>query len=265
MNIVVVLKQTPDTETVIRIAAGGRRIETSGVKWIINPYDEFAIEAALRLKQKHGGTITAIACGPQRVVEALRTALALGVDDAMLVDDPAIKGADPLQMTRILAAAVKGINPDIVLMGSRAIDYDQGQRGVMLAERLGWPHLALAVSLESDGARVVIDRPIEGGTVKLEAVLPALVTFGGSHAVWNPRYASPLGIMKARKKTIGVKTLADLGLDPAEFGADKAKIHIASMELPQPRKPGKMIAGDLDMAGKARELARLLREEAGVI
>jgi electron transfer flavoprotein beta subunit len=265
VNIVVIIKQTPDTEAVIRIAPSNRQIETSDLKWIINPYDEFAIEAALRLKQKHGGTITAISCGPQRVVEALRTALALGADTAVLIDDPAMKGADYLQLTKVLAAAVKEINPDIILIGSRSVDYDQAQRGVMLAETLGWAHVPLAVSLESDGSSVTIDRPIEGGKVTLQAPLPALVTFGGSHAVWNPRYASPLGIVKARKKPVEVKKLTDLGFDPADFGHDKAKIRISSMELPPQRKPGKIIDGGLDIAGKANELARLLREEAAVI
>ncbi|MHC1727905.1 MAG: electron transfer flavoprotein subunit beta [Syntrophobacteraceae bacterium] len=265
MNIVVVIKQTPDTETLIKVSPNGRQIETSGVKWIINPYDEFALEAALRLKQKHGGMITAISCGPQHAVEALRTALALGADDAVLIEDPALKGSDYLQMTRVLAAAVKEKNPDIILVGSRSVDYDQGQRGVMLAEKLGWPHLPLAVTLESDGTRVTIERPIEGGKVTLEATLPVLVTFGGSHAVWNPRYASPLGIVKARKKPIEMKKLVDLGFDPTDFGLAKAKIRITSMESPPQRKPGKIIDGGLDTAGKAKELARLLREEAGVI
>ena len=265
VNVIVIIKQTPDTEAVIRIAANNRQIETSGLKWIMNPYDEFAMEAALRLKQKHGGTITAISCGPQRVQEALRTALALGADDAVLIDDPAMKGADYLQLTNVLASAVKERNPDIVLIGSRSVDFDQGQRGVMLAEKLGWPHLPLAVSLECDGSNVTIDRPIEGGKVTLQAPLPALVTFGGSHAVWNPRYASPLGIVKARKKVIEMKKLADLGFDPTDFGGSKAGIRIVSMEMPPQRKPGKIIDGGLDTEGKARELARLLREEAGVI
>jgi electron transfer flavoprotein beta subunit len=265
VNIVAIMKQTPDTEAVIRIAADNRQIETSSLKWIINPYDEFAIEAALRLKEQHGGTITVISCGPQRAVEALRTALALGADNAVLIDDPAMKGADYLQLTNVLAAAVQEINPDIVLIGSRSVDYDQSQRGVMLAEKLGWAHLPCAVSLESDGSCVTIDRPIEGGKMTLQAPLPALVTFGGSHAVWNPRYASPLGIMKARKKPVEVKKLIDLGLDSAGFGRDKAKLRIASMEMPPRRKPGKVIDGGLDTAGKANELAKLLREEAGVI
>jgi len=265
VNIVVVIKQTPDTETVIRIAANHKHIETSGIKWIINPYDEFALEAALRLKQKHGGNVTVMSYGSKRVVEALRTALAMGCDDAVLIEDPRMKDADFMRVTRALTAAAKEKNPDIILIGSRTVDYDQGQRGAILAEMLGWPHLALAVSLESDGFKVVVERPIEGGKVTLEAPLPALVTFGGSHAVWNPRYASLPGIMKAKKKPLALKTLTDLGLDPADFAPEQARIRITSLELPPQRKAGRIVDGGLDTGGKARELIKLLREEARVI
>ncbi|MCE5333895.1 MAG: electron transfer flavoprotein subunit beta/FixA family protein [Desulfobacteraceae bacterium] len=265
MNIVVVIKQTPDTETVIKIAPNNRQIVTSDIKWIINPYDEFAIEGALRLKEKHGGTVTVMSYGPQRVVDALRTALAMGADDAVLIDDPAMKNADFMRVTRSLAAATREKNPDIIFMGSRTVDYDQGQRGAILAEMLGLPHIALAVSLESDGSKVVVDRPIEGGRVTIEASLPAVVTFGGSHAVWNPRYASLPGIMKAKKKPLAIRKLQDLGLDPADFSPDQARIRITSIEMPPQRKAGKIIDGGLDTEGKARELTKLLREEARVI
>lgn len=265
MKIVVVIKQTPDTETVIRIAPSNNQIVTSDVKWIINPYDEFAIEAALRLKEKHGGTVTVISYGSQRVVEAIRTALAMGADDAVLIDDPDMKRADFLQVTEALAAAVREMNPDIVLIGSRSVDYDQGQRGAILAQKLGWPHVALAVALECDGTKVTVERPIEGGKVTIEVPLPALVTFGGSHAVWNPRYASLPGIMKAKKKPLSIKKLPDLGLDPADFTPEKARIRIISMEMPPVRKAGKIVNGGLETEGKAKELARFLREEAKVI
>jgi electron transfer flavoprotein beta subunit len=265
VKIAVVIKQTPDTETVIRIAPSNNQIVTSDIKWIINPYDEFAIEAALRLKEKHGGTVTVISYGPQRVVEALRTALAMGVDDAVLIDDPDMKRADFLQVTEALAAALREKEADIILIGSRSVDYDQGQRGAILAQKLGWPHVALAVSLESDGTKVTVDRPIEGGKVTIEVPLPALVTFGGSHAVWNPRYASLPGIMKAKKKPLAIKKLPDLGLDPADFTPEKARIRIISLEMPPVRKPGKMVNGGLDTGEKAKELVRFLREEARVI
>ena len=223
MNIVVVIKQTPDTETVIRIAPSNSQIETSDIKWIINPYDEFALEAALRLKEKHGGTVTVLSYGSHRVIEALRTALAMGADEAMLIDDPDMKRADFLQVTEALAAAARQKNPDIILIGSRSVDYDQGQRGAILAQRLGWPHVALAVALESSETSLTVERPIEGGKVTIEVPLPALVTFGGSHAVWNPRYASLPGIMKAKKKPLALKKLPDLGLDPVGFCPRKSQ------------------------------------------
>lgn len=265
MNIVVLLKQTPDTESVIRIASDGQSIATNDLKWIVNPYDEFAVEAALRLKEKHGGSVTIVSWGPQRVVESIRTALAMGADKGVLVDDAALEGSDLLAIAKALSAAVKELNPDIILCGSRAVDYDEGQRGAMVAEFLGLPHLALAVSLDCDGSKVTIERPIEGGKVTLESTLPALVTMGGSHAVWNPRYASLPGIMKSKKKPLAVKKLADLGLDAGEFGSGAAKIRVTSLEMPPERAAGRIINGNLDTAGKAKELVRALHEEAKVI
>lgn len=263
MNVVVLLKQTPDTESVIRIARDGKSIVTDDLKWIINPYDEFAVEAALRLKEKHGGTVTIVSWGPQRVVESIRTALAMGADSGVLIDDPALEGSDNLTIAKALAAAVSALNPDIVLCGSRAVDYDDAQRGPMVSELLGWPHLALAVSVDSDGSSVTIERPIEGGKVTLESSLPAVVTFGGSHGVWNPRYASLPGIMKAKKKPLDVKKLADLGIDGSQAGAPR--VFITSLEPPAQRAAGRIIDGGLDTAGKAAELVRALHEEAKVI
>lgn len=265
MNVVVLLKQTPDTESVIRIASDGASVATDDLKWIINPYDEFAVEAALRLKQKHGGSVTVVSCGPQRVVESIRTALAMGADSGVLIDDPALEGSDSLAVAKALAAAVGELKPEIVICGSRAVDFDLAQRGPMVAEFLGWPHLALAVTLDSDGSNVTIDRPIEGGKVTLDASLPAVVTLGGSHAVWNPRYASLPGIMKAKKKPLAMKKLADLGLDASQFGPGAAKIRTVSLEMPPQRAAGRIIDGGLDTAGKAAELVRALHEEAKVI
>jgi electron transfer flavoprotein beta subunit len=261
----VVLKQTPDTESVIRIASDGKSVVTDDLKWIINPYDEFAVEAALRLKEKHGGTVTVLSWGPQRVVESVRTALAMGADAGVLIDDPGLEGSESYNVARALAAAALELNPDIVLCGSRAVDYDEAQRGPMIAELLNWPHLALAIAMDCDGAKVTIDRPVEGGKVMVEATLPAVVTMGGSHAVWNPRYASLPGIMKAKKKPLANKKLADLGLDSSEFGPGAARIRISSLEMPPQRAAGRVINGDLDTAGKARELVRVLHEEAKVI
>jgi electron transfer flavoprotein beta subunit len=265
MNIVVILKQVPDTESAIRIAGDGKSIVSEGIKWIVNPYDEFAVEAALRLKEKHKGKVTILSYGPQRVTESIRTALAMGADDAVLIGEDAIESSGRLRLAKALAAAVQSLSPDIVLMGSRAVDYDMAQRGPMIAELLGWPHLPLAVSIESDGDKIAIKRPIEGGSVTMESTLPVLVTLGGSHAVWNPRFASLPGIMKAKKKPLAVKKLADIGLDPAQFAPGAGKTRTLSLEMPQERQAGRIVDGGLDTDGKARELVRLLHQEAKVI
>jgi electron transfer flavoprotein beta subunit len=263
VEVAVLVKQVPDTETVIQIDGEGKSIATGEVKWIINPYDEYAVEGALRLKDDQGAKVTIVSVGPQRVVESIRTALAMGADDGVLVDDPTTEGSDALGKARVLAAVLEDIGYDIILCGHRAVDDDENQVGIMVAELLGIPHLGLAVSLEVSEGKVTVQRPIEGAKVTQEATLPAVVTFGGAHAVWNPRYASLPGIMKAKKKPLDVKTLADLGLSGDEVGAQAAKVRVTSMELPAVRQAGQVLEGDTE--AKAKELARLLHDEAKVI
>ncbi len=263
MNVVVLLKQVPDTETKIKIDSAGKSIDTSDIKWIMNPYDEYAVEAALRLQESLGATVTILSMGPERAVESVRTALAMGADEGVLVDDPATEGSDALGKAKVLVAALKDLSFDMVFCGHRAVDDDENQVGIMVAELAGIPHLGLAVSVEVADGKVKIQRPVEGAKVTQEATLPALVTFGGAHAVWNPRYASLPGIMKAKKKPLEVKTLADLGLSADEVGAQGAKVRVTSMEVPQERQAGRILEGDPDE--KAKELTRLLHEEAKVI
>lgn len=260
MNVVVLLKQVPDTETKIKIGADGKTIDTSEIKWIINPYDEYALEAALRLQDSVGAKVTILSMGPERTVESIRTALAMGADQGVLVDDPAAESGDALGKAKVLAAALMNLDFDLIFCGHRAVDDDENQVGIMVAELMGTPHLGLAVSVEVADGKVKIERPIEGARVTLEAKLPALVTFGGAHAVWNPRYASLPGIMKAKKKPLETKTLADLELSPDELGA---RVTVTSMELPAERQAGRVLEGDT--AEKARELTRLLHEEAKLI
>ena len=263
VKIVVLVKQVPDTETKIKIGADGKSIDTSDVKWIMNPYDEYAVEAALRLQESLGASVTILSMGPERTVESIRTALAMGADTGVLVDDPAAEGSDALGKAKVLAAALRGLEFDLVLCGHRAVDDDENQVGIMVAELMELPHLGLAVSVEVADGKAKIERPVEGAKVTLEATLPALVTFGGAHAVWNPRYASLPGIMKAKKKPLETKTLADLGLSADEVGAQAARVSVTSMEMPQERQAGRMLEGD--SAEKAKELVRLLHEEAKVI
>jgi electron transfer flavoprotein beta subunit len=263
VDVVVLLKQVPDTETVIKIAPDGKSIDTSGIKWVINPYDEYAVEGALRLKDGQGANVTILSLGPQRAVESIRSALAMGADKGILVDDPTTEGSDALGKARILAAALKQIPFDLIFCGHRAVDDDENQVSIMVAELMGLSHLGLAVAVEVTDGRVKIDRHIEGAKLKMEAPLPALVTFGGAHAIWNPRYASLPGIMKAKKKPLEVKKLSDLGLSPDQVGAAGAKVMVSSLEMPVPRQAGFMVPGDT--AGKAKELVRLLHEEAKII
>jgi electron transfer flavoprotein beta subunit len=263
VNIVVLVKQVPDTETKIKIGADGKSIDTSDVKWIMNPYDEYAVEAALRLQESLGASVTILSMGPERTVESIRTALAMGADTGVLVDDPAAEGSDALGKAKVLAAALRGLEFDLVLCGHRAVDDDENQVGIMVAEFMELPHLGLAISVEVADGKVKIERPVEGAKVTLEATLPALVTFGGAHAVWNPRYASLPGIMKAKKKPLETKTVADLGLSADEVGAQAARVSVTAMEMPQERQAGRLLEGDT--AEKAKELVRLLHEEAKVI
>lgn len=264
MEIVVLLKQVPDTQTIIKIGDNDKSIDISNIEWIINPYDEYAVAAALRLKKDIQDTnVTIVSLGTERTVKAIRTALAMGADKGILVDDPATEGSDALGKARVLAAALKQITFDLVFCGHRAVDDDENQVGIMVAELLGIPHLGLAVAVDMANDRIEIERPIEGAKVKLSSQLPALVTLGGAHAVWNPKLPTVPGIMQARNKPLEVKNLADLGLLPEQAGAAAAKIMVTSLEMPVPRQTGLMISGDT--AAKARELARLLHETDKII
>lgn len=264
MKIAVLLKQTPDTESIIQIAPDGRSIVSEGLKWIINPYDEFAIEAALRIKEQFTGEVTVISVGSDRVIESLRTAMAMGADNALLIGDGA-DGTDSLSVASLLSEAVRECNAEVVFCGARAVDYDWGQRGAIVAELLDWPHVGPAVSVECDGKSVSIDRPIEGGMMRVQAELPALVTIGGSHSIWNPRYASLPGIMKAKRKPLSRKNPSEFSGSNIACGEDAARIGIVSLELPPQRNKGQIIGGDLDTEGKAIELVRVLHEEAKLI
>lgn len=267
MNIVVLVKQVPDTETVIRISEDNKSIRTDDIKWIMNPYDEYAVEAALRLKEKVGGKVIIVSTGPQRVVETVRTALAMGADEGVLIDEPALEKSDVFSVSKALAAAVNELNPDIILCGHRAVDFDEGQRGAAVAEFLKMPHIPFAVAIDVDDAKTkaTVESPVEGGKVTVESVFPVLITLGGAHAIWNPRYASLPGIMKAKKKPLATKTLSDIGLEASDVGAEARKINLVRMEMPPERAPGRIIDGDLETEGKAKELVRVLKEEIKVI
>lgn len=264
MNSIVCLKQVPDTETPIKIAPDGQSIVQDDIKWVMNPYDEYGVEEALRLKEKFGGEVTILGLGPKRMTEAIRTALAMGADKAILINDPALEGSDPLATAKALAAAVKDLPFDLIFAGQRGVDEDMGLVGGALAEILDLPQLSVVVKLEvsEDGKTLKAHRPVEGQTLVIESSLPALITT--QKGLNEPRYASLPGIMKAKKKPLEEKTLADLGLDPGEFGKGARKLKVLELTSPPQKGAGKIIEGETPEE-KAKELARLLHEEAKVI
>lgn len=257
MNIVACVKQVPDTEAQIKVKGDGSGIEEGGIKWVMNPYDEFGVEEALKLKEKLGGDVTIVSVGPARAMETIRTALAMGAEKGIQIDDPALAGADAYATASALAAAIKGIPHDIVFCGQRAIDDDSGQIGSILAELLGIPSVTFATKLEIDGTKVKAVRPIEGAQLVIETSLPCVIT--ATKGLNEPRYASLPGIMKAKKKPVDVKNAAALGI------AAESKSKVGKFTPPPARPPGKIICADDTPEGKAAELAKLLREEAKVI
>jgi len=262
VEIVVLLKQVPDTETLIQIAEDKTSIKTQDVKWVINPYDEFAVEEALRIKEAEGGKVTILTLGPERAVEAIRTALAMGADEGILIDDPATEGGDALGTAKVLAAAIKEIPHDLIIAGQRAVDDDCYQVPAAVAALLDIPQVSMVIREEIQDGKITCERTIEGGTMVVEADLPSLLTT--QKGINEPRYASLPGIMKAKKKPLAKKTLADLGLNSDEAGQAGAKCKVVNLSFPPERSPGKIIEGETPGA-KAGELVRLLREEAKVI
>jgi electron transfer flavoprotein beta subunit len=256
VNIIACVKQVPDTEAQIKVKADGSGIEDGQIKWVMNPYDEYGVEEALRLKEKNSGDVTVVSVGPARAMETIRTALAMGADKGVHVCDPALDNADAYVTASALAAAIKGMPYDIIFCGQRAIDDDSGQVGAILAELLGIPQLTIVTKLEFAGTTVKATRPIEGAQLLIETSLPCVVT--AQKGLNEPRYASLPGIMKAKKKPVDVKTAAALGVDA------QVKAKVAKTIPPPARAAGKIICGD-DPAQKAAEVARLLREEAKVI
>ena len=262
MIIVVAIKQVPDTEAKIVIGSDGRSLDESNVTWIVNPYDEYALEEALRIKEaKDAGEVIVVTVGPERAATALRTCLAMGADRALHLKDAAFEGSDSLGLARILAAAIRGLSPSLVLTGQYAVGTDNRQVGMMLAELLDMPHVSVVTHLELGDGRLVAHREIEGAHEVVEAPLPCVIT--AQKGLNEPRYASLKGIMAAKKKPIEAKDAVALGLDAATIGSAGAQVVVSRLEPPPPKQPGKVFKDDMETA--AREVVRLLHEEAKVI
>jgi len=259
MNLAVLVSQVPDTATRIAIAADGRSIDESGVNFVLNPYDEFALEEALRIKDRDPLTqVTVISIGEDRVQNALRSCLAMGADRAILVRDPALRGSDPLGTARLLAAALKQDRYDLLFFGRQSVGTDHAQTGILVAEMLGVPHAGVIVKLTIESGAARAEREIEGAHEHLVFRLPAAVT--AQKGLNEPRYASLKGIMAAKKKTIEFRDCAALGIDPATVGERGARLRLRRLSLPPARKTGRRLEGEPE--AQVRELLRLLREEA---
>ncbi|MBT9282243.1 MAG: electron transfer flavoprotein subunit beta/FixA family protein [Hydrogenibacillus schlegelii] len=252
MKIIVLMKQTFDTEE--KVVVEGGRIKEDGVQFIINPYDEYAVEEAIRIKEAGEAEVVVLSYGPPRVEEALRKALAMGADRAILVEAEA-PPADEAFVADVLARVVEKEAPDLLLAGYFSVDNGGGQVALRVAERLGLNHIGAVLKLSVDGRKVRAERDAEGDVEIVEAELPLLVT--AQQGLNDPRYPSLPGIMKAKKKPLERISPADLGVERAE------KTTVVDRFAPPKREAGKILGGTAEEA--ARELVRLLREEAKVV
>ncbi|HEX9501466.1 MAG TPA: electron transfer flavoprotein subunit beta/FixA family protein [Thermoanaerobaculia bacterium] len=250
------IAQVPDTEARIKIAAGNRRIDEAGLKFIVSPYDEFALEEAIRIKDAKGGDVMVIAFGPDRVQLALRECLARGANKAMHVKGE-VAEADALGIAKVLAAAIKSVPHDLVFFGKQGVGTDNSLVGPMVAELLGYPQVNVVTHLEIGDGKLTAHREIEGAEEIIEATLPAVIT--AQKGLNEPRYAPLKGIMAAKKIPIEAKSVADLGLQ--DSGIFNQRVTVVSVELPPEKSGGRKIDGG-DAANAAKEILKYIREEA---
>jgi electron transfer flavoprotein beta subunit len=249
VNIAVCVKQTPDTEAKIKLSDDKKSVLEDGINFILNPYDEFAVEEALQLKEKNGGEVTIISLGPDRIVPAIRSALAMGADKAIRINTDKIP-ADPGVTASALAEVLKEGSYDLILLGKQAIDDDHAQIPSILGEKLDMPAITVVIKLDIEGDTVKAEREIDGAHELVECRLPAII--GAQRGLNEPRYAPLKGIMKAKKTPI----------DEKEAQLSEDRIEIIDFEYPPEKGAGKIVGEDADAVP---ELLRLLREEAKVI
>jgi len=248
IKIAVCISHVPDTASKINIGNDGKSIDQAGLTYIINPYDEFAVEEALKTKEKFGGEVIAISLGTDSSKESLRKALAMGVDSAVLLKTDKI--LDSISVAKAITEAIKEINPELVFMGKQSVDYDNSITGQLVSEILGYNSVSVVVGLSIDGNKITAEREIEGGKEIIETQIPCVIT--AQKGLNEPRYASLKGIMSAKKKVIEEKILAESVLYS----------EIIRMRKPSIKQGGRIIGTD---SSAVPELVRLLHEEAKVI
>ena len=249
MNIAVCIKQVPDTETKVKIAEDKKWIQEGEINFILNPYDEFAVEEGLKLKEAHGGDVTVISLGPDRVTSTIRSALAMGANKAIHIKTES-NPLDPMATAEALAQVLREGHYDLILLGKQAIDDDHQQIGPILSEKLGMPAANVVTKLEFTANKIIADRQIEGGFEKVECEVPAIITT--QRGLNEPRYASLKGIMAAKK----------IPIEEVTVNIPDDKIEILEINYPPQKPPGKIVGEGADAVP---ELIRLLKEEAKVI
>ena len=278
LKIVVIVRQTPDTEAKIQANASGNGIETSDIKWILNPYDEFAVEEAVQIKEATGAELIVLTVGPDRSVEALRTALAMGGDSSIHIKDESFGEMDSYALAKVIASKIKAMGDvDLIFAGKKWIDEESGQVAIQVAEELAIPQATLAtrVAVDEGAKKVKVQSEIEGGQRIVEMTFPALITC--ERGLNEPRYASLPGIMKAKKKPleevlIDSIDLEETGLTQDGLGSAGSRIKVDSIDIPVIKRSLNIIKGEkadtvqADEIQKASEnLAKLLREEAKIL
>ena len=254
MNSIVCVSHVPDTEARIKIA--GKGVDEAALKFIVSPYDEFALEEAIRLKEAKGGDVTVVTFGPDRAAQALRECLARGATQAIHVKGDTAS-ADALGIAMVLTAVIKPLPHDLVFFGKQGVGTDNGLVGPMVAELLGYPQLNVVTHLEVGDGKLTAHREIEGAEEVIESSMPAVVT--AQKGLNEPRYASLKGIMAAKKVPIETKSVADLGLSETEVF--NQRVVYVSLELPPEKSGGRKVDGS-DPAAAAREIVKYIREEA---
>ena len=256
MKILVAVKQVPVRDSHLRPDASGRWIDESGLSFEVNEPDAYALEEALQLKEKHGGEVVVLCAGPPRAQSSIREALAKGADRAIHIEEESLTALDALGIARLLAAAAKQENPELILTGLQSDDMGYGQTGVVMAELLGMPHSTIIMRAEVNGSTIRVKRELEDGWFQhIEMPLPAVLTI--QSGINKLRYATLMGIKKARTKEIKRLNVADLG------GAGASSVAIEKVQAPQRTKQAQILEGDAKAA--AAKLVEKLRFEARVI
>jgi electron transfer flavoprotein beta subunit len=251
MNIVVLVKQVPDTEAERKLNPADNTVDRASVDPVINYIDEFAIEEGLRLKEAHGGEVTILTVGPERAAESIRKALSMGADKAVHVTDEALHGSDAIQTAKVIGKALGTLEWDVAIAGSEATDSRMSVVPALVAEVLGVAQLSQARKVTVDGSTVTIERVTDTGYESVQGSTPAVISV--VEKINDPRYPSFKGIMAAKSKPVSVLSLSDLGIDTGEAGLANASTQVVSFENAPPRAAGQTIKDEGDGGAKIAE------------